>query len=278
MIVWERATGKPIHPAIVWQDRRTAAQCEALEQSGAGETVSAKTGLVLDPYFSATKLKWILDHVGGAQAQADRGELAFGTVDSWLIWHLTSGQKHVTDVTNASRTLLFNVVKGEWDPELLQLFGIPESMLPEVVWSSERVGEVTTALGRRRRGDCGHCRRPAGGALRTVVLAGGRGQKHLRNRLLPAAERRRGVHALAAPADYHGGGERGEAPRVRAGGLHLYRRRGGAVAPRQSEADRRVGRGGGAGRAACRTQAEWCLCRRSWAWALRTGTRTRRAC
>ena len=147
VIVWERATGKAIHPAIVWQDRRTAAQCKALEDSGAGESVSAKTGLVLDPYFSATKVKWILDNVDGARARAERGELAFGTVDSWLVWHLTSGHKHVTDVTNASRTLLFNVVKGEWDQELLKLFGIPESMLPEVVWSCERVGEVTTTLG-----------------------------------------------------------------------------------------------------------------------------------
>jgi glycerol kinase len=147
VIVWERATGKAIHPAIVWQDRRTAPLCKALEESGAGETVSAKTGLVLDPYFSATKVKWILDHVEGARMRAERGELAFGTVDSWLIWHLTSGHTHVTDVTNASRTLLFNIVKGEWDAELLKLFGVPASMLPEVKWSSERVGEVTTTLG-----------------------------------------------------------------------------------------------------------------------------------
>jgi len=147
VIVWERATGKAIHPAIVWQDRRTAAQCKDLEESGAGETVSSKTGLVLDPYFSATKVKWILDNVPGARARAERGELAFGTVDSWLIWHLTSGHKHVIDVTNASRTLLFNVVKGAWDAEMLRLFDVPESVLPEVVWSSERVGEVTTTLG-----------------------------------------------------------------------------------------------------------------------------------
>jgi glycerol kinase len=146
VIVWERATGKPIHPAIVWQDRRTAAQCRALEESGAEEMIGARTGLVIDPYFSATKVKWILDHVAGARARAERGELAFGTVDSWLIWHLTGGQKHVTDVTNASRTLLFNIVKGEWDPEMLKLFGVPESVLPKVVWSSERVGEVTTTM------------------------------------------------------------------------------------------------------------------------------------
>ncbi|MGD0346541.1 MAG: glycerol kinase GlpK [Terracidiphilus sp.] len=147
VIVWERATGKAIHPAIVWQDRRTAAFCRELEASGAGETVSAKTGLVLDPYFSATKVNWILDNVPGARARAEKGELAFGTVDSWLIWHLTGGHKHVTDVTNGSRTLLFNIVKGEWDQDLLKLFGIPASMLPEVAWSSQRVGEVTTTLG-----------------------------------------------------------------------------------------------------------------------------------
>jgi glycerol kinase len=147
VIVWERATGKPIHPAIVWQDRRTAAQCNALEQSGAGEEIGNRTGLVIDPYFSATKIKWILDNVSGARDRAERGELAFGTVDSWLIWHLTSGKHHVTDVTNASRTLLYNIVRGEWDPELLRIFDVPASLLPKVVWSSEQIGEVTTTLG-----------------------------------------------------------------------------------------------------------------------------------
>jgi len=147
VIVWDRATGKPIHPAIVWQDRRTAPQCAALEERGVGDDVSNRTGLVLDPYFSATKVAWILDHVSGARARAEQGELAFGTVDSWLIWHLSSGHRHVTDVTNASRTLLFNIVKGEWDPELLRIFNIPASLLPEVVWSSQKVGEVTTTLG-----------------------------------------------------------------------------------------------------------------------------------
>lgn len=147
VILWDRATGKPIHPAIVWQDRRTAVQCSALKDSGAGETVGNRTGLVIDPYFSATKIKWILDTVPEARARAERGELAFGTVDSWLIWHLTSGARHVTDVTNASRTLLYNIVKGEWDAELLRIFNVPESLLPGVVWSSERVGEVTTTLG-----------------------------------------------------------------------------------------------------------------------------------
>jgi glycerol kinase len=147
VIVWERATGHAIHPAIVWQDRRTAAQCSALEESGVGEEVSSRTGLVIDPYFSATKIRWILDNVPGARTKAENGELAFGTIDSWLIWHLTSGSRHVTDVTNASRTLLYNIVEGAWDKELLRIFGIPESMLPQVVWSSENVGEVTTTLG-----------------------------------------------------------------------------------------------------------------------------------
>jgi len=147
VVVWERATGKAIHPAIVWQDRRTAGKCAELRESGVEDDVANRTGLVLDPYFSATKVGWILDHVPGARARAERGELAFGTVDSWLIWHLTSGSRHVTDVTNASRTLLFNIVKGEWDPELLRIFNIPASLLPEVVWSSQNVGEVTTTLG-----------------------------------------------------------------------------------------------------------------------------------
>ena len=146
VIVWERATGKPIHPAIVWQDRRTAPQCAALEEGGAGETISSRTGLVIDPYFSATKIKWILDNVPGARTRAEQGELAFGTVDSWLVWHLTSGARHVTDVTNASRTLLYNIVQGQWDAELLRIFEIPASLLPEVVWSSQRVGDVTTSL------------------------------------------------------------------------------------------------------------------------------------
>jgi len=147
VIVWDKATGKPVYPAIVWQDRRTAAQCSLLVESGVEEEVSNRTGLVLDPYFSATKVGWILDNVEGAREQAELGKLAFGTVDSWLIFQLTNGQRHVTDVTNASRTLLFNIVKGEWDPELLRIFGVPEGLLPEVVWSSEKVGEVTTTLG-----------------------------------------------------------------------------------------------------------------------------------
>ncbi len=147
VIVWERATGKPIYPAIVWQDRRTAAFCAELEKNGAAGTLSSRTGLVIDPYFSGTKIRWILDNVDGARAKAEGGELAFGTVDTWLIWNLTSGRQHVTDVTNASRTLLYNVVEGKWDAELLRIFRVPESLLPQVVWSRQRVGDVTTSLG-----------------------------------------------------------------------------------------------------------------------------------
>ena len=146
-LVWDRETGKPIYNAIVWQDRRTAPLCRKLVDDGIEPMVRAKTGLVLDSYFAATKIAWILDNVDGARTRATQGKLAFGTVDSWLIWNLTSGKRHVTDQTNASRTLLYNIVEGKWDPDLLHLFNIPESMLPEVVPSSGKVGQVTTSLG-----------------------------------------------------------------------------------------------------------------------------------
>ncbi|HEV2275419.1 MAG TPA: glycerol kinase GlpK [Acidobacteriaceae bacterium] len=146
-IVWERESGRPVYNAIVWQDRRTAGLCQRLHDEGAGEMVREKTGLLIDPYFSGTKIAWILDNVDGARAKAEAGKLAFGTVDSWLIWNLTSGKKHVTDYTNASRTMLFNIVDGEWDEDLLRVLKIPRSMMPEVVWSCERLGEVTTTLG-----------------------------------------------------------------------------------------------------------------------------------
>ena len=147
VIVWDRETSKPVYNAIVWQDRRTAAACQQLIHDGAEAGVRSKTGLLIDPYFSATKIAWILDNVTGAREQAEAGKLAFGTVDSWLIWNLTSGKKHITDYTNASRTMLFNVVEGKWDEELLRLFKIPPQLMPEVVWSSGEIGEVTTTLG-----------------------------------------------------------------------------------------------------------------------------------
>ena len=146
-IVWDRETGVPVYNAIVWQDRRTAALCDQLRADGHEEQIRNKTGLLIDPYFSGTKVAWILDNVDGARQRAEHGKLAFGTVDSWLVWHLTSGKRHITDRTNASRTLLYNIVDDKWDADLLRLLRIPQSMLPEVVWSSEKVGRVTTSLG-----------------------------------------------------------------------------------------------------------------------------------
>ena len=135
-IVWDRETGEPIYNAIVWQDRRTAEFCDALRDHGDGQLIQSRTGLLPDAYFSGSKVNWILNNVDGARARAGAGKLAFGTVDSWLIWKLTQGEKHVTDVTNASRTMLFNIHTLEWDEELLRMLDVPRSMLPEVVPSS----------------------------------------------------------------------------------------------------------------------------------------------
>ena len=132
VVVWDRKTGRPIHNAIVWQDRRTASLCAELRQAGHEPDITARTGLLLDPYFSATKLAWLLKAVDGAKARAEAGELAFGTIDSYLIWKLTGGKAHLTDATNAARTLLFNIADNDWDDELLRLFGVPRAMLPEV--------------------------------------------------------------------------------------------------------------------------------------------------
>jgi glycerol kinase len=139
-LVWDKQTGQTLYNAIVWQDRRTAEYCESIYSEEISELINNKTGLLLDPYFSATKIKWILDNVEGARSKADKGELAFGTVDSFLLWHLTDGKAHRTDATNASRTMIFNIHTQEWDTELLQLFDIPESMLPEVMDSSCEFG------------------------------------------------------------------------------------------------------------------------------------------
>lgn len=140
-IVWDRVSGEPIHHALVWQDRRTARYCDTLKE-GYAERIRAKTGLVIDAYFSASKIRWILDNVDGARARAENGELCFGTVDSWLVWKLTGGKVHVTDVTNASRTMLFNIHTMTWDEELLRLFEVPHALLPRVASSSEIYGHV----------------------------------------------------------------------------------------------------------------------------------------
>lgn len=146
IVVWNKQTGAPIYNAIVWQDRRTAAYCDELKQAGKEELIRHKTGLIIDAYFSATKIKWILDNVANARAQAEAGELICGTIDTWLIWNFTRGELYVTDVSNASRTLLFNIHTMTWDDELLELFTIPKSMLPVVKQSSEVYGETKTTL------------------------------------------------------------------------------------------------------------------------------------
>ena len=145
-VIWDRSTGKPIHNAIVWQDRRTASYCDSLREAGHVDMVQKKTGLIIDPYFCATKIRWLLDNVDGARAKAEQGELAFGTIDSWLFWNLTGGNIHATDVTNASRTMLLDIASCQWDDELLTLFEIPKPLMPEVLPSSHLYGETESDL------------------------------------------------------------------------------------------------------------------------------------
>ena len=145
-VVWDRRSGVPVSNAIVWQDRRTAEFCETLKRSGQAALIQRKTGLVVDAYFSGSKLRWILDHVPGARERAMRGELAFGTVDTWLLWHFTQGRLHITDPSNASRTMLFNLQTGDWDDELLEWFDVPREVLPQIRASSEGYGETAAAL------------------------------------------------------------------------------------------------------------------------------------
>jgi len=142
-VVWNRLTGKPVYNAIVWQDRRTSEFCDKLKNEGKGKAIQEKTGLIIDAYFSATKVRWILENVEDARKQAEKGELAFGTVDSWLIWNMTGGKLHITDVSNASRTMLYNIHAMQWDKDLLEMFDIPESMLPDVRSSSDIYGETS---------------------------------------------------------------------------------------------------------------------------------------
>ena len=145
-VIWDRATGRPIHNAIVWQDRRTAADCEALRAAGHELVFQKKTGLLLDSYFSGTKVRWLLDNVEGARKKAERGELAFGTIDSWLVWNLTGGDLHITDASNASRTLMYDIHTGQWDDELLRILNVPKSLLPEVRANSEVYGRTAEGL------------------------------------------------------------------------------------------------------------------------------------
>ncbi|MDP6189933.1 MAG: FGGY family carbohydrate kinase, partial [Gammaproteobacteria bacterium] len=145
-LVWDKQTGKPVYPAIVWQDRRTSDICQNLKQRGYEQQIQNTTGLLLDPYFSATKVQWILDNVDGARSQAEQGKLAFGTIDSYLIWRLTGGKQHVTDATNASRTLLFDIKQNIWSKELCELLHIPSNMLPEVLDCAAEFGHTEAEL------------------------------------------------------------------------------------------------------------------------------------
>jgi glycerol kinase len=145
-IVWDRQSGEPLHNAIVWQDRRTAPMCDELRKVGAESLVRERTGLVIDPYFSGTKIAWLLDHIPGARARAERGELAFGTVDTWLVWKLTGNRTHVTDPSNASRTMLFDITRGDWDEELMRLLGVPRALLPDVHPSAHAFGMLPASV------------------------------------------------------------------------------------------------------------------------------------
>ena len=185
-IVWERATGRPVFNAIVWQCRRTASMCDELIARGLEHTVRARTGLPIDAYFSATKIRWILDAIPDGQRRAEAGELAFGTVDSWLLWNLTGGEVHATDSSNASSTMLFDVDKLSWDDELLTMLDLPAALLPAVT----AVQPGVRPRGERRAGRPRHTRRqhggrPAGGPVRPGLLRAGHGQEHLRHRVVP---------------------------------------------------------------------------------------------
>ena len=228
-IVWDKETGRPVYNAIVWQCRRTAAACEELmKDADFTRYVKEHTGLLIDAYFSATKIRWILDNVPGAREKAEAGRLLFGTVDTWLIWKLTGGRVHVTDYTNASRTMLYDIRNLCWDKTICGRLGIPMGMLPEVRGSSEVYGTVNIQGGGGAR--CRHCGRPAGGAVRPDLLCPRRGEKHLRHRLLFADEHRRpDVRQQKRPADHHCRQHRRPGA-VCAGGQCVCGRRGGAVA------------------------------------------------
>jgi glycerol kinase len=200
-VLWDRATLEPIHHAIVWQDRRTADRCDRLKGAGHGARIRRASGLVIDAYFSGTKVAWLLDEVDGARDRADAGDLAFGTMDTWLVARMTGGREHVTEPSNASRTMLYDVRAGRWSDDLLDLLDVPSSLLPEVRDSAGTFGtsDPEAFLG-HHRADHGDRRRSAGRAVRAGLLGAGDLEEHLRHRIVPAAEHRRGRAGLAARA------------------------------------------------------------------------------
>ncbi len=243
-VLWDRATGEPVHNAVVWQDTRVDPLVAEFSRDGGQDRFRAQTGLPLASYFSGLKLRWLLDNVPDARRRAEAGDLAFGTIDSWLLWHFTG--QHLTDVTNASRTQLMNLATLDWDDALLAAFGIPRAVLPRIVPSSTVYGTD------QRRADRRHPRRSAGGADGPGLLRAGRGEEHLRHRLLPADEHRRDASAIDQRPGHHRclAARRAKAV-LRAGRFHRGHRRAGAVAARQSRADqierryRNAGRLGG---------------------------------
>ena len=241
-LVWDRKTGKPIHDAIVWQDRRTAERCAALREAGAEPAATAASGLIIDPYFSGTKVAWLLDHVKGARAKAERGELCFGTIDSFLIWRLTGGRSHATDATNASRTLMFDIHKQAWSDQLLALLDVPRGDAAGGEGLRRRFRRHRQGGLRRRDPDPRRCRRPAGGDRRPRLLQAGHAEIDLRHRLLRPAQHRRRGGALGPPAAHHHRLSTRRQGDLCAGGVDLHRRRGGAVAARRAEDHQGCGR------------------------------------
>ena len=229
-IVWDAETGKPIYNAIVWQDRRTSEYCDSLKAAGMTDIIRRKTGLIIDAYFSGTKIRWILDNVPGARERAEQGKLRFGTVDSWLVWNLTGGHEHVTDVSNASRTMLFNINTLQWDEELLDILNIPLSMMPQVKSSSEIYGQTNLLGGEVPvAGIAGDQQAALFGQMCTEPC-----EKHLRNGMLSFDEHRREADNVAQqPFGDHRLEDRRQG-QLRFGGIDFRCRVCGSVASRRS--------------------------------------------
>ena len=263
------------HNAIVWQDRRTAPMCSELRAQGVEPLIREKTGLVLDPYFSGTKIAWLLDNIPGARARAERGELAFGTIDTWLIWQLSESRTHVTDPSNASRTMLFDIHKGDWDDELLRILRVPRAILPDVHPSAHVFGMIAPSVLGAPVPIAGIAGDQQAALFGQGCLKAGHGEEHLRHRLLHAAAHRRARRRLGQrPAHHRRRAARRHADAgVRAGRQRVHRRRGGAVAARRDCASSSRAPRSRRWPPACPTTAASTWCRPSPAWARRTGTR-----
>ena len=237
-VLWDRATGKPVANAIVWQDRRTARYCDELKERGLEEMIRHKTGLVIDPYFSGTKVKWLLDNVTGLRARAERGEIAFGTIDSWLVWQLTGGKTHITDYSNASRTLLYNIQELCWDDEILELLNIPKAILPEAKPSSCVYGKTDPEIffGTHSIPVAGIAGDQQAALFGPGLSQPRTGQEYVWHWLFRVDEHRQsGRVQPAETADHHRLGHRRRAGAVRAGRSHFHHRRRGAMAARWPE-------------------------------------------